>query len=260
VLHLPDSLVELGKDDSTSEHNNSVIVMCHKLKEINIPPGVTELGWRELSMNYSLEELYIPPTVTKIGDRAFSACPALTLHVYEGTAAHAYAVENNIPFLLLSKIIAAHAGTGKSTLAAKNPDKFIDLEAMPYKYILPATHQEEHEENKANPDLEFHPDWPYNYVSAIKDTMKSGKTLLIPPVWHVLTQLQENGIPYTIAYPRGSLKDEYRARYEARGNTKNFMSYFIDHWDNIILAFEHDKYGTQLVLESGEYLSDHVLP
>jgi hypothetical protein len=211
-------------------------------------------------MHHTLEEVYIPPTITKIGERAFFACASLTLHVHEGTAGHAFALDNNIPFLLVSKIIAAHAGTGKSTLAANNPEKFIDLVSMPYKYILPTINQEEYEANKANPDLEFHSDWPDNYVAAIKEAMKSGKTLLIPPAHNVLFQLQREGIPYTVAYPRRSLKDEYRTRYEARGNNENFMFFFVDGWDEFLDFLEEEAYGTHLVLEAGEYLSDRVLP
>ena len=35
-----------------------------------------------------------------------------------------------------NKIIAAFAGTGKTTLAMRYPDLVIDFVAMPYKYYL----------------------------------------------------------------------------------------------------------------------------
>jgi ribA/ribD-fused uncharacterized protein len=260
-IHLPQYLKELGVDDlkHTFEHG-ATIVMCDNLKRINIPPRITELGASELSMHHALEEVFIPPTVTKIGERAFSVCPALTLTVYEGTAGHDYAVENKIPFRLASKIIAAHAGTGKTTLAANQPDAFTDLVAMPYKYLLPDTPMEEHEANKANPELEYHPEWPLNYFEAIKEAMKTGKTLLIPPAYPVLSELYRAGIPYTLAYPHPELKEEYRARYEARGNNETFMFYFVDGWDDFQESFKEDNYGTHLVLEAGEYLSDRLMP
>ncbi|MCL2604683.1 MAG: leucine-rich repeat domain-containing protein [Defluviitaleaceae bacterium] len=260
-IYLPQHLKELGADDLTQNPKlQSAIGMCDSLKRINIPPELTELGASELSMCHTLEDVIIPPTITKIGERAFSACPALTLTVYEGTAGHIYTVENKIPFRLASKIIAAHAGTGKTTLAANHPENFIDLVVMPYKYLLPDTPQEEHEANKANPELEIHPEWPSNYIKAIKEAMKSGRTLLIPPSYPVLCELYRGGIPYTLAYPNRTLKEEYRARYAARGNNETFMRYFVDGWDEFQDDFKEDNYGTHLVLEAGEYLSDRVLP
>jgi hypothetical protein len=260
-IRLPQFLDELGVDDFKQQYEpGAAIGMCDNLKKINIPPKITALGASEFSGCHTLEDVYIPPTVTKIGEGAFSACPALTLTVYENTAGHTYAVENKIPFRLASKIIAAHAGTGKTTLANNHPNAFIDLVAMPYKYLLPDTLQKEHEANKANPDLERHPEWPENYIEAIKEAMKTGKTLLIPPAYQVLCKLYIFGIPYTLAYPHRSLKEEYRTRYEARGNNETFMHYFVNEWDDFQESFEEDNYGTHLILEAGEYLSDRVFP
>ena len=43
----------------------------------------------------------IPESVTAIGDYAFDNCPALTLHIHEGSCAHQYAIDHAIPFELI---------------------------------------------------------------------------------------------------------------------------------------------------------------
>jgi len=155
-------------------------------------------------------------------------------------------------------IIAAHAGTGKTTLARMFPEKIVDFVCMPYKYYL-SEDCEYDEANKANPDLEMHEDWPYNYVDAIIEAHKDGKTLLIPPVWSVLIHLEMEKLPYILCYPRRDAKEIYRQRYIERGNSEEFLSIFIGSWDRFIDAFEADTYGQHIVLESYQFLSDVLL-
>ena len=57
-------------------------------------------------------------------------------------------------------IIAAYAGTGKTTIANLYPEKYVDFVLMPYKYEL--TESEDcGEAGKANPNNFPRPDWPY---------------------------------------------------------------------------------------------------
>jgi hypothetical protein len=152
-------------------------------------------------------------------------------------------------------IIAAHAGTGKTTLARMFPETVTDFVCMPYKYYLPET-VEYDEANKANPNLVMHDDWPFNYIDAIKNVQNDNKFLLIPPVWVVLFHLQMDKIPYLLCYPRRDAKEIYRQRYIERGNSEDFLSIFIDGWDNFMDAFEADTYGQHIVLEPHQFLSD----
>lgn len=155
-------------------------------------------------------------------------------------------------------IIAAHAGTGKTTLARMFPNEMVDFVCMPYKYYLPGN-SEYDETNKARSDLEMREDWPYNYVDAIKEALKSGKTLLIPLAWNVLLHLEMEKIPYLLCYPRRDAKEIYRKRYIDRGNSDEFLSIFIDSWDGFIDALEEDSYGQHIVLEPHQFLSDVLM-
>jgi len=154
-------------------------------------------------------------------------------------------------------IIAAFAGTGKTTLANTRPNEFWDFICMPYKYILPEDSAET-EAGKANPDNVMHEDWPYNYVAAIIENKGAGKHLLIPPDLFVLMMLQAKNIPYTLCYPQKNAKEAYRRRFLARGNTQDFIDIFIGGWDNFISACEQDTFGRHVVLVSDAYLDDVI--
>jgi len=160
-------------------------------------------------------------------------------------------------------IIAAHAGTGKSTLAAMYPDRVIDFVAMPYKYYLDeleerAPGSEEVEIRKADPSLIKRIEWPDNYVEAIKETLASGKTLLIPPAWDVLILLRVENIPYTLCYPQRDAKEVYRKRYLDRGNSEDFLEIFIGGWEYFLDSLEKDTYGQHIVMEPHQFLSDVI--
>jgi len=152
-------------------------------------------------------------------------------------------------------IIAAYAGTGKTTLANMYPDKFTDFVCMPYKYELEES-DGDGEACKANPDNFMRPEWPYNYIDAIMENMDAGKHLLIPSDHFVLTHLQIKGVPYVLCYPQRDAKDAYRKRYIDRGNNERFLEIFSDRWDNWMNFFEEDAYGHHIILRPDEFLSD----
>ena len=155
-------------------------------------------------------------------------------------------------------IIAAHAGTGKTTLARMFPEKIIDFVCMPYKYYLPENNEYD-ESMKANPDLVMRDFWVFDYVDAIKEELKHGKTLLIPPALNVLLHLEMERVPYLLCYPKREAKEVYRQRYIARGNSEEFLSIFIDGWDKFIDAMEADTYGQHIILEPHQFLSDVLI-
>ena len=155
------------------------------------------------------------------------------------------------------KIIAAYAGTGKTTLAEMYPELISDFVCMPYKYYL-EPNSEYNEEGKADPNKILHDEWPYNYVRAIKCNLKNNKILLIPSDIFVLSLLRRENIKYTLCYPERNAKKVYRKRYLDRKNTVDFIEIFIDGWDNFIDSFGNDQYADHIVLKSHQFLSDVI--
>ena len=151
-------------------------------------------------------------------------------------------------------IVAAFAGTGKSTLASKYPDKIVDFVCMPYKYYL--DHDDDAgEAGKASLDNVMREDWPWNYIEAIKSALIERKILLIPSDYHVLSLLCLEEMPYTLCYPQRDAKEVYRKRFIDRGNTETFLSVFIDGWDGFEDTLEQDSYGRHIVMKPHQFLS-----
>ena len=154
-------------------------------------------------------------------------------------------------------IIAAYAGTGKTTFAKLYPEAIIDFVSMPYKYELD-DEDKRGEAGKANPDNIMRDDWPFNYISAIKQALDSDKILLIPSEFLVLDILKGEKIPYVLCYPQRDAKEIYRKRFLDRGNTEEFIEIFIDRWDEFIEGLERDSYGQHIVLKPDQFLSDVI--
>jgi hypothetical protein len=158
---------------------------------------------------------------------------------------------------VIHMIIAAYAGTGKTTLAAKNPDRVADFVCMPYKYYL-APNEDSGEAGKGNPNNVIQEDWPYNYTKAIMSASSKKSILLIPSEIRVLELLIQEDTHFTLCYPRRDAKDIYRQRFIARGNTKEFISIFIDGWDWFIDKLEAVKIKQRIVMNPQQFLSDVI--
>ena len=76
---------------------------CFVMKEVTVPHSVTSIGEEAFACCYNLASIRLPQSVTAIGQNAFLDCIRLNMTVLEGSAAHAYAVENTISFTLDSK-------------------------------------------------------------------------------------------------------------------------------------------------------------
>ena len=73
---------------------------CSRLDTVTIPEGVQEIGRNAFEECRSLKKLEIPASVTKIGADAFKNCAdGFCIEGVKGSAAEAYAEENNISFV-----------------------------------------------------------------------------------------------------------------------------------------------------------------
>ena len=148
-------------------------------------------------------------------------------------------------------IVAAHAGTGKTTFARMYSDKVVDFVCMPYKYYLDPD-KDEGEAGKASLDNIIHAKWPLNYVDSLieQETAYNGKKIfLIPPAWNMLALLEQRGEAYILCYPQRDARDVYKKRYTDRGNSEEFLHIFVDGWDGFLDQFERDMYGQRIVMQ-----------
>lgn len=158
-------------------------------------------------------------------------------------------------------IIAAYAGTGKSTFAAQTEDT-VDLPIMPYRWILPPIDKppaklEELEREKGAIFRLADPRFPLNYLAEILKAERAHKFVLIPTNGEVILRLQEDyGRNVLLCYPEDACREEYRKRFLSRGNSDCFLTLFIDGWNRVLDPLRENGRGVHIVMGPGTYLAD----
>ena len=155
-------------------------------------------------------------------------------------------------------IISGFAGIGKTTFAKTHPDNAIDLESSDYKWIFDDSIKGMGvEERKGQTQKIPNPEYPGNYIKAIKEANESYDFVFICMDADVRRMLEAENISYAVAYPTKECKGEYIKRYEDRNNNPNFVKLLKDQFDGWVEALYEFK-GTQIQLHPGEYLSDKL--
>lgn len=119
-----------------------------------------------------------------------------------------------------SIIIAGFPGIGKSYFHKNNKDKnSIDLDFSQFYWKGPY------------PEMGAHPNWPGNYLNAIKNAMGKYKYILVSSVKDLRDILKENNIHFTLVYPNQLDKNKYMARFKLRNSSEYFLNLIDENWD-----------------------------
>ena len=141
-------------------------------------------------------------------------------------------------------IIAGYAGVGKNYFS-ENTENAIEISSMPFRWILTNNIDKSAKELEKEKGAFYHlanPLFPMNYVFEVLKAESSCKYVVIPTVEWVLEVLQEEyNRDCILVYPEESLKEEYRQRYIARGNSDSFMRLFVDGWEERLESLRANK-------------------
>ncbi len=138
------------------------------------------------------------------------------------------------------RIIAGFPGTGKSTFVKSHPF-CIDLDSALF------------------PKGEGFVD---TYVEAIKQHLQiDGRCVFVSTHPELLEALVKEGLSFLLVYPGVTLKDEYLARYEGRGDQEEFLKQLDDNWFSYLKGLSEIKLGEgckRVILQRYENLSDVI--
>lgn len=145
-------------------------------------------------------------------------------------------------------IIAGFPGVGKSYAGGTN-SAVIDLESSNFHWI-----------EDSNGVKHQHPEWPINYVNAIKimaceseglESMKDIRYVLISTHNEILKMLKNSNIPFIIYAPKS--KNAALKRYRDRGSSEQFIESLNENWDNYMNDLEQLEMP---MIRSDVYLKD----
>ncbi len=154
-------------------------------------------------------------------------------------------------------IIAGFAGIGKTYLATKY-DSVLDLESSKFVYDYSNVSPKDYEKMKGNKNRTPNKDFPNNYIQAIKNNMLKYKVIFVWLKPEMLQLYDENGIDYSICYPSKSAFQEYKKRYEQRGNSAEWINKVINVYDTFTSIFSLSP-KNKIILNEDEYIEDWLL-
>jgi hypothetical protein len=98
-------------------------------------------------------------------------------------------------------------------------------------------------------------DFPRNYIEHIKEKISEGYArIFISSHKEVRDALVENGLEFTLVYPKKELKEEYLKRYKERGSPDGFINLISNNWNLWIDELENQKGCKHIQLESGQFI------
>lgn len=159
----------------------------------------------------------------------------------------------------LGQVLSVFAGCGKTYCAKKYPNKVIDLESSDYKWIYAVDVSTVPKEGRKGMPAKFrkvNPDWPNNYIQAIKEARKKYDVVLVAQYEEVRKAMAQAGIHYALVFPLNSCKMEFVERYKRRGNPESFVQMLMTNFDKWVFDLYESNDGNKWVLAPGQYLED----
>lgn len=143
-------------------------------------------------------------------------------------------------------VISGFPGVGKSTAAVEWRNKgykVIDLDSSTF--------------SKGSTTLGNQAfDWVTEYVNSIYQHQLEYDFIFVSSHDNVRTQMGNKGIDFYLVFPRKDQKNYYITRYKSRGSSEPFINMLNTKFNMFVDGCLNDKYGKQVILRNGLYLSD----
>ena len=155
-------------------------------------------------------------------------------------------------------IYSVFPGLGKSyTARVTMAGKAIDAESSKFQWLDYESHNEEKNKGKLK---NKNPEWPKNYIDFIKSQYNENMIVFISAQPEILNALGEQNIPFKTITPDASTKDQIVARYESRGNNKDFINMMSSNFEKFITSMDTNAYASDhLKLKENHRLADLLI-
>lgn len=155
-------------------------------------------------------------------------------------------------------IYSVFPGLGKSyTARVTMAGKAIDAESSKFQWLDYESHNEEKNKGKLK---NKNPEWPKNYIDFIKSQYNENMIIFISAQPEILNALGEQNIPFKTITPDASTKDQIVARYESRGNNKDFINMMSSNFEKFITSMDTNAYASDhLKLKENHRLADLLI-
>jgi len=161
-------------------------------------------------------------------------------------------------------LVLAYPGIGK-TYVADHYQNVIDFEHQHYIHIYDEDirHQPLEQIKGQTSKRRPNPEWPNNYIGAIKEELKKGRMVItpfIPATYEVLTKKDLNqDVRIILAVFDKNNFEDLAKRYRIRNNTEEFIERRRLDFPNTIKLFEDAENVEKVIVESGKYLADALI-
>lgn len=100
--------------------------------------------------------------------------------------------------------------------------------------------------------------FPENYIKHIISNIGKYQYIFVSSHKEVREALSQNGVEFTLVYPKISLKEEYIERYKQRGNEDSFINLLQTNWDEWIEDLQNEKNCKHIILSSNQFISNVI--
>lgn len=157
------------------------------------------------------------------------------------------------------KVVSVFAGLGKTTVGNKY-DNICDLQSSPYRCDYSKIETKDYEKMKYDKSRVSNPNWPKNYLKAIKEAINKYDLVLVPSSEDVRQLLIENNIDFLFVLPKKDMlyRKKLVDRYKKRGNSNELINDVMYNFDNWSRNPKDYNYPIEII-ENNEYLEDLLL-
>jgi hypothetical protein len=148
---------------------------------------------------------------------------------------------------MITKIISAFPGTGKSHFHKEHPDTTLDSDSSEFSWIV------------KDGEKIRNPDFPTNYIDHIKDNIGKYDFIFVSSHKEVRDALINDGLYFYLVYPSMEDKDIYITRYKNRGNPESFINLISDNWKDWLYELSTEASNIyRIQLSDDDFISDKI--